>query len=100
MKHKSTLFKTNTFIGTCPPKGGFPLSCYFQVRKLKGGNVWKIARKSKSLTSHNFIFKRNTSYLTSILFTRVKFTRVYQHVKITRQWESTLRVISLLQKVK
>ena len=37
------------------------------------------------------MFKLNTLYLASILFTRVKFACVYTHVKSTRQWESILK---------
>ena len=51
----------------------------------------KIARKSKSRTSLNFTIKRNTSYLVFILFSRVKLTSMFTHVKITRQWKSTLK---------
>ena len=51
----------------------------------------KIARKSKSQTSLNFTIKRNTSYLVFILFSRVKLTSMFTHVKITRQWKSTLK---------
>jgi len=58
------------------------------VRKSDRGNLWKVARKRRSWTSLNFAFKLNTFYLASILFTRVKFTHVYTHVKITRQWKS------------
>ena len=49
------------------------------------------ARKSKSRTSLNFTIKRNTSYLVSILFTRVNLTSMFTHVKITRQWKFTLK---------
>ena len=51
----------------------------------------KIARKSESGTSLNFTIKRNTSYLVFILFSRVKLTSMFTHVKITRQWKSTLK---------
>ena len=37
------------------------------------------------------MIKRNTSYLVSILFTRVKLTSMFTHVKTTRQWKSTLK---------
>ena len=46
-----------------------------------------MARKRKSWTSINFAFKLNTLYLASILFTWLKFTCVYTHVKIARQWK-------------
>ena len=58
------------------------------------------ARKSKIRTSLNFTFKSNTSYLVSILFTRVKFTSMLTHVKITRQWKSTLKDKTPLMDVK
>ena len=51
----------------------------------------KIACKSKSRTSLNFTIKRNTSCLVFILFSRVKLTSMFTHVKITRQWKSTLK---------
>ena len=65
---------------------GFPLSRNFYMRKIcvrkwNRGNVWKVVRKRKSSTPLNPTFKGDTSYLVSILFTRVK---------ITRQWKSTL----------
>ena len=39
-----------------------------------------------------FTFTRGFSYIVSILFTHVKPVKVYvrTHVKITRQWKSTL----------
>ena len=51
----------------------------------------KIARKSESRTSLSFMIKRNISYLVFISFTRVKLTSMFTHVKITRQWKSTLK---------
>ena len=79
------------------PKGWFSLPHNFDVCMClkfkfasKRGNVWKIARKSKSWTSLNFTFKWNTSNLVSILFTRVKFTCMCTDIKIMRQWKSTL----------
>ena len=51
----------------------------------------KIACKSKSRTSLNFTIKRNTSCLVFILFSRVKLTSMFTHVKNTRQWKSTLK---------
>ena len=48
-------------------------------------------RESESGTSLNFTIKRNTSYLVFILFPRVKLTSMFTHVKITRQWKSTLK---------
>ena len=47
--------------------------------------------RSKTRTSLNFTIKRNTSYLVFILFTRVKRTSMFTHVKITRQRKSTLK---------
>ena len=44
-----------------------------------------------------FTFTRGLSYIVSFLFTYVKPFKVYvlTHVKIARQWKSTLKQISL-----
>ena len=53
----------------------------FFARKWSRGNVWKVARKRKSGMSLNFYVTRDLLYIASILF---------MHVKVTRQWKSTL----------
>ena len=60
----------------CFSYGWFPVSRIFYVRYVRNGNAWKGACKRKSWTSLNFSFKLSIFYLSSILFTWLKFTCV------------------------
>ena len=53
------------------------------------GSVWKITRKPKSWTSLNFyVYARPVIHHLYFIYARKIYVR--SHVKITRQWKSTL----------
>ena len=84
-------------------KGGFPLSHNFYVPTDVSFN-WLYVNKLETMYGRSdvnvkvergstFTFTRGFSYIISILFTHVKPVKVYvrTHVKIVRQWKSTLK---------
>ena len=89
----TTSFQNTFLIKLKLIKGGFPLSltCVKFTFANKIEAMFERSHENVKFEPRSTVKKKlNTLYLASILFTRLKFTCLYTHLKIRRQWKSTL----------